>query len=148
MTQNILLIGDGLLADYVHDQLCEQYSIIRQHTITGELPENIQLALVLHDGSPSTIHHDAELIFRSNDIPWLRAFTSFGEGIIGPYIHPLAAGCTHCADGRRFIAGFDQKEMWELQRKYALKADNVTRRDVRATQNGMLQMCQLIHAEA
>ena len=100
-------------------------------------PENIQLALVLHDGSPSTIHHDAELIFRSNDIPWLRAFTSFGEGIIGPYIHPLATGCTHCADGRRFIAGFDQKEMWELQRKYALKADNVTRRDVRATQNGI-----------
>lgn len=37
--------------------------------------------------------------------------------------------------------------MWELQRKYALKAENVTRRDVRATQNGMLQMCQLIHAE-
>ena len=29
MIQNILLIGDGLLADYVHDQLCKQYSIIR-----------------------------------------------------------------------------------------------------------------------
>lgn len=83
MTQNILLIGDGLLADYVHDQLCKQYSIIRQHTLTEELPENIYLALVLHDGSPSTIHHDAELIFRSNHIPWLRGFTSFGEGIIG-----------------------------------------------------------------
>lgn len=37
--------------------------------------------------------------------------------------------------------------MWELQRKYAFKADNVTRRDVRATQNGMLQMCHLICAE-
>ena len=48
------------------------------------LPENIHLALVLHDGSPSTIHHDAELIFRSNHISWLRGFTSFGEGIIGP----------------------------------------------------------------
>lgn len=89
MTQNILLIGDGLLADYVHDQLCKQYSIIRQHTLPEVLPENIHLALVLHDGSPSTIHHDAELIFRSNHIPWLRGFTSFGEGIIGPYIHPL-----------------------------------------------------------
>ncbi len=63
MTQNILLIGDGLLADYVHDQLCKQYSIIRQHTLPEVLPENIHLALVLHDGSPSTIHHDAELIF-------------------------------------------------------------------------------------
>lgn len=112
MTQNILLIGDGILADYVHDRLYKQYSIIRQHTIADELPENIDLALVLHDGSPSTIHHDAELTFRSNHIPWLRGFTSFGEGIIGPYIHPPAAGCTHCADGRRFIAGFDQKEMW------------------------------------
>ena len=110
MTQNILLIGDGLLADYVHDQLCKQYSIIRQHTIADETPENIDLALVLHGGSPSTIHHDAELTFRSNLIPWLRGFTSFGEGVIGPYIHPLAAGCTHCADGRRFIAGFDQKK--------------------------------------
>ncbi|PDY93714.1 TOMM precursor leader peptide-binding protein [Bacillus toyonensis] len=147
MTQHILLIGDGLLADYVHDQLRKQYSIIRQHTITDELPENINLALVLHDGSPSTIHHDAELVFRSNHIPWLRAFTSFGEGVIGPYIRPLATGCTHCADGRRFIAGFDQQEMWELQRKYALKSEHVTRRDVRATQNGILQMCQLIHAE-
>lgn len=84
MTQNILLIGDGILADYVHDQLYKQYSIIRQHTIADELPENIDLALVLHDGSPSTIHHDAELTFRSNHIPWLRGFTSFGEGIIGP----------------------------------------------------------------
>lgn len=147
MTQNILLIGDGLLTDYVHEQLCKQYSLIRQHTITEALPENIHLALVLHDGSPSSVHRDAELIFRSNNIPWLRAFTSFGEGIIGPYVKPLTTGCSHCADGRRFIAGFDQKEMWELQRKYALKADNVTRRDVRATQNGMLQMCQLIHAE-
>ena len=110
MTQNILLIGDGILADYVHDRLYKQYSIIRQHTIADELPENIDLALVLHDGSPSTIHHDAELTFRSNHIPWLRGFTSFGEGIIGPYIHPPAAGCTHCADGRRFIAGFDQKK--------------------------------------
>lgn len=47
MTQNILLIGDGILADYVHDQLYKQYSIIRQHTIADELPENIDLALVL-----------------------------------------------------------------------------------------------------
>lgn len=47
MTQNILLIGDGILADYVHDRLCKQYSIVRQHTIADELPENIDLALVL-----------------------------------------------------------------------------------------------------
>ena len=108
MTQNILLIGDGILADYVHDRLCNIFH--RSPTYNcRRTPENIDLALVLHDGSPSTIHHDAELIFRSNHIPWLRGFTSFGEGIIGPYIHPLAAGCTHCADGRRFIAGFDQK---------------------------------------
>ena len=80
MTQNILLIGDGLLADYVHDQLCKQYSIIRQHTIADETLENIDLALVLH-GWLSTIHHDAELTFRSNLIPWLRGFTSFGEGL-------------------------------------------------------------------
>ena len=37
--------------------------------------------------------------------------------------------------------------MWELQRKYAVKEENVTRRDVRATQNGILQMCHLICAE-
>lgn len=74
MTQNILLIGDGILADYVHDQLYKQYSIIRQHNLTDELPENITFALVLHDGSPSAIHHDAELIFRSNQIPWLRVY--------------------------------------------------------------------------
>ena len=110
---------------YMSNYVSNIHSFVSIH-LQKLLPENIHLALVLHDGSPSSIHHDAELIFRSNHIPWLRAFTSFGEGIIGPYVQPLTTGCSHCADGRRFIAGFDQKEMWELQRKYALKADNVT----------------------
>ena len=116
MIQNILLIGDGLLADYVHDQLCKQYSIIRQHT-PKELPENIHLS---YYRISSTIHHDAELIFRSNHIPWLRGFTSFGEGIIGP-IHPLTPGCSHCSDGRRFIAGFDQKKCGNYSGNMPLK---------------------------
>ncbi|KFM99206.1 bacteriocin biosynthesis protein SagD [Bacillus clarus] len=147
MDQHVLLIGDGVLADYVYEQLSPHYSIIRQSTIEETLPENIHIALLLHDGSPSSIHHDAEQIFRTANIPWLRGFTSFGEGIIGPYVHPHKAGCSHCADGRRFIAGFDQKEMWELQRKYTIKSNDVIGRDVCATQTGLLQMCQLIHAE-
>ncbi|MDR4174218.1 bacteriocin biosynthesis protein SagD, partial [Bacillus nitratireducens] len=65
MIQNILLTGDRLLADYVHVQLYMLYSIIRQHTMTDEMPENIQLARVLHDGSPSTLNHYAELTFLS-----------------------------------------------------------------------------------
>ncbi|OOG93435.1 hypothetical protein BTH41_04277 [Bacillus mycoides] len=147
MSRKILIVGDGLLANYVNQQLSVHYPIIHQNTLEEPLPENIHLALVLHDGSPSSIHHEAEEIFRSANIPWLRGFTSFGEGIIGPYVQPNTAGCSLCADARRFIAGFDQKEMWELQRKYSLKKDDAIQRDVCATQTGLLQMCQLIHAE-
>ncbi|MBY0600185.1 TOMM precursor leader peptide-binding protein [Bacillus bingmayongensis] len=147
MDRKILIVGDGTLADYVNQQLSVHYPIIHQHTIEESLPENIHLALVLHDGSPPSIHQKAEQIFRSANIPWLRGFTSFGEGIIGPYVKPNKPGCSYCADARRFIAGFDQKEMWELQRKYSLQTDDVIQRDVCATQTGLLQMCQLIHAE-
>lgn len=110
MNRKILIIGDGILADYVNQQLSAHYPIIHQHTLEEKLPENIYLALVLHDGSPPSIHHEAEEIFRFANIPWLRGFTSFGEGIIGPYVRPDKAGCSHCADARRFIAGFDQKK--------------------------------------
>ncbi|MFJ8530218.1 TOMM precursor leader peptide-binding protein [Bacillus sp. NPDC094106] len=147
MDRKILIVGDGLLADYVNQQLSVHYPIIHRHTLEESLPENIHLALVLHDGSPLSIHHTAEEIFRSANIPWLRGFTSFGEGIIGPYVRPNQPGCSHCADARRFIASFDQKEMWQLQRKYSLKTDDVIQRDICATQTGLLQMCHLIQAE-
>ncbi|WJE53885.1 TOMM precursor leader peptide-binding protein [Bacillus cereus] len=147
MDRNILIVGDGLLANYVNQQLSIHYPTIHQNTLEEPLPENIHLALVLHDGSPPSIHHEAEQIFRSANIPWLRGFTSFGEGIIGPYVQPHTTGCSHCADARRFIAGFDQKEMWELQQKHSLKIDDDVQRDICATQTGLLQMCHLIHAE-
>ncbi|KEK22208.1 TOMM precursor leader peptide-binding protein [Bacillus gaemokensis] len=147
MDRKILIVGDGILADYVNQQLSVHYPIIHQNTLEENLPENIRIALVLHDGSSPSIHHRAEQVFRSSNIPWLRGFTSFGEGIIGPYVQPDKVGCSQCADARRFIAGFDQKEMWELQRRHSLKTDEVIKRDICATQTGLLQMSQIIHAE-
>lgn len=147
MDTNILLVGKGLLADYVEQQLSVHYSVIRQNNLEETLPENIHIALVLHDGCSPSIHHKAEEIFRSANIPWLRGFISFGEGIIGPYIRPDQPGCSHCADARRLIAGYDRKEMWELQRKLLTEHDDSVERDIYATQNGILQMSHLIYAE-
>ncbi|WP_242142395.1 MULTISPECIES: TOMM precursor leader peptide-binding protein [unclassified Bacillus cereus group] len=143
----LLIVGDGVLADYVDMQLSAHYPTIHQHTLEECIPEQTRLALVLHDGFPLSIHHQAEERFRSAHIPWLRAFTSFGEGIIGPYVTPNQSGCSQCADARRFTAGFDQKEMWELQRTYSFQTDQMTKRDICATPIGLLHMSYLIHAE-
>ena len=51
MSRKILIVGDGLLANYVNQQLSVHYPIIHQNTLEEPLPENIHLALVLHDGS-------------------------------------------------------------------------------------------------
>lgn len=147
METHILLVGTGILADTVQQKLSTQYHVSRQRNFEEPLPKQVNLALVLHDGSPPSLHHKAETVFRKANIPWLRGFVSFGEGIIGPLVQPGTPGCSHCADVRRLIAGYDRKEMWELQRNITLKDDTEMQRDAWASQIGLLQMSQLIYAE-
>lgn len=141
MTAQILIIGHGLLADFVHDQLSSDYHIKRQR-ILEVFPEEKELALVLHDAWLPSVHQKAEEIFRDASIPWLRGFVSFGEGIIGPLVHPDKPGCSCCVDMRRIVAGPDRREMWEFQVRMA-SGEGVLR-DAWASRTGLSQMAALI----
>ena len=118
MATHILINGQGLLADFVYDQLSESF-IVKRHSILEDVPEDTKLALVLHDAWHPSIHQKAEERFRSARIPWFRGFASFGEGIIGPLKRPNTPGCSRCADMRHMIAGADSREMWEFQMRMA-----------------------------
>lgn len=111
MSAQILVDGQGLLADYVYNQLSGSFHVNRQG-ILEEVPKETELALVLHDG-PS-VYQKAEEKYWDIRIPWLRGFVSFGEGIIGPLVRPNKPGCSRCADMRRIMAGPDRQEMWEF----------------------------------
>lgn len=144
MTAHILIDGDGLLADYVCDQLSTNYLVSRQ-SIFEEIPEETELALVLEDAWHPSIHHKAEERFRTAGIPWLRGYVSFGEGIIGPFVRHDKPGCSRCADKRRLIAGPDRQEMWQLQTRMGEGAG--VKRDAWASRTGLLLMAILISNE-
>jgi ribosomal protein S12 methylthiotransferase accessory factor len=142
----VAVVGAGVLADSVCRYLSNQYEIIRQTDFEEGIPKETGLVLVLHDTMVSSIHQKAEEVLRSAGIPWLRGFISFGEGVIGPLVQPGKKGCSQCADIRRFMAGRDRSEMWELQQVLAEKSDMP--RDAWASRTGLLQMSYLIGAEA
>ncbi|MBD8006888.1 TOMM precursor leader peptide-binding protein [Bacillus norwichensis] len=142
MATQILIKGQGLLADFVQDQLSESFIVKRQKSIVEEVPEDTKLVLVLHDAWHPSVHQQAEERFRSMGIPWFRGFVLFGEGIIGPFVHPNKPGCSRCADLRRMIAGADSQEMWELQMGMAAKESAM--RDAWASRLGLSQMATLI----
>ncbi len=141
MAAHILIDGEGLLADYVFDQLSGNY-LVRRHSLLEEVPEEIEIALVLHDAWNPAIHKKAEEKYRNTGIPWLRGFVSFGEGIIGPLVRPDTPGCSYCADIRRMIAGSDRKEMWQLQVRMA--AGEGLMQDAWASRTGLSHMAALI----
>ncbi|MCM3570102.1 TOMM precursor leader peptide-binding protein [Neobacillus mesonae] len=141
MAARILIAGEGLLADYVFDQLSGNYLVKRQ-SLFEEVFEETKLALVLHDGWHPAIHQKAEEKFKNAGIPWLRGFVTFGEGIIGPLVCPGKPGCSCCADMRRMIAGSDRKEMWQLHLKQAAGEDVM--QDAWVSRMGLSQMAALI----
>lgn len=141
----VLMVGEGVLADFVYEKLSVQYQVVRQIDFEKGVPEETGLALVLHDAWHPSAHHKAEEVLRPLGIPWLRGFVSFGEGVIGPLVRPNTPGCSQCADMRRLIAGYDRKEMWELQQMMAVQGG--IQRDAWASRTGLLQMAYLIAAE-
>uniref|UniRef100_UPI00054FEA83 TOMM precursor leader peptide-binding protein n=1 Tax=Halalkalibacter hemicellulosilyticus TaxID=127886 RepID=UPI00054FEA83 len=141
MAALILMNGRGLLADFLYYQLSGNYFIKRQ-SIGEVVPGETELALVLHDSWQPSVLQKAEERYRKAGIPWLRGFISFGEGIIGPLVHPDIPGCSCCADMRRIIAGRDRKEMWEFQRR--LLAEEGIHQDAWASRIGLSQMAALI----
>ncbi|MGM7700503.1 TOMM precursor leader peptide-binding protein [Pseudalkalibacillus sp. Hm43] len=141
MMQTVLVIGHGVLAEYVCNQLKGQCEVIRRAEVEKGLPQ-AELALVLHDTWVPAVHQQAEEML---DIPWLRGFVSFGEGVIGPLVRPGEAGCSQCADTRMLMAGRDRKEMWDLRQQQVSIQDRNP--DAWTSNSGFLQMALVLQSE-
>jgi ribosomal protein S12 methylthiotransferase accessory factor len=141
----ILVVGEGLLADHMCEELSSQYLVFRQTDFGAIVPGSIDLALVLHDAWNPSVHQKAEEVFHRTNTPWLRGFVSFGEGVIGPLGHPGTPGCSQCTDMRRLMTGNDRNEMWELQKRLELTAG--VQQEAWATRTGLLHMAHLAAEE-
>ncbi|MDN4075874.1 TOMM precursor leader peptide-binding protein [Fictibacillus terranigra] len=146
MSAVVVIVGEGFLAKRVSEELSSQYEVVRQADVEAGVTKAANLALVLSDAWLQPIHEKAEEMFQSLDIPWLRGFVSFGEGVIGPFVRPHAPGCSRCADMRRLMAGRDRKEMRELQKRMASQGGIPT--DTWASRTGLLQVAYFIVSEA
>jgi ribosomal protein S12 methylthiotransferase accessory factor len=146
MNAVVLVVGEGLLADFVCTELAARYRVIRQPDFKEQGPATADLALVLHDSWQPSVHRMAEEVFQPSGIPWLRGFVSLGEGVVGPLVRPGAPGCSRCADMRRLMAGRDRREMRELQQRLA--AHGETPRDAWASRTALWQMAHLLVEEA
>jgi ribosomal protein S12 methylthiotransferase accessory factor len=146
MNTLVAIIGEGELAELVCGEMSALCRIVRLSDFKAGVPEATDFALVLHDAwHPSTLR-EAEELFRTAGIPWLRGFVAFGEGMVGPLIRPGLSGCTLCADTRRLLAGRDRKEMWMLQQRLAESGGIPC--DAWASRTGLLQMTFLLVAES
>ncbi|MGD8189330.1 TOMM precursor leader peptide-binding protein [Brevibacillus ginsengisoli] len=146
MSSVVMIVGEGLLANYVCGALSDQYQVVRQPDLQAGVSKEISLALLLNDAWNPSVHQEAEEVFQSSGIAWLRGFVSFGEGIVGPLVRPGTPGCSQCADLRQLMAGRDRKEMWELQQR--LEEYGGMFHDAWASHSGLLQMTHLLVAEA
>ena len=145
MSAVMLVVGEGLLADHICEELSSQYLVFRQTDFGAIVPGSIDLALVLHDAWNPSIHQKAEEVFQRTYTPWLRGFVSFGEGVIGPLVRPGTPGCSQCTDLRRIMTGHDRKEMWEIQKRMELTGE--MQQDAWATRTGLLHLAHLVGAE-
>jgi ribosomal protein S12 methylthiotransferase accessory factor len=146
MSAIVAVMGEGNLADLVDEQLSSQYRIVRFAEFKTGIPDETKLALVLHDAWHPSKLAEAEAVFQSAGVPWMRGFISFGEGIIGPLVRPGVPGCSQCADSRRLMAGRDRQQTWMLQRR--LSETEGLHRDAWASRTGLLQMTHLLVSES
>jgi ribosomal protein S12 methylthiotransferase accessory factor len=142
---DVLVVGEGVLADHVHGDLSGQYQVNRQTDFEAGIPQTTAMVLLLQDAWNPAVHVKAEEVIRQAGIPWLRGFVSFGEGVVGPLVHPGVPGCSQCADQRHLMAGRDRKEMWGIRQQ--LEENGGMERDPAASRTGLLQMAHLICAE-
>ncbi|WP_019123411.1 TOMM precursor leader peptide-binding protein [Brevibacillus massiliensis] len=145
MSAVVLVVGEGMLADYVCRSLSDQCRVERQRDMKAGVREATDLALVLHDGWNPSVCHEAEEVLQRAGVPWLRGSVLFGEGIVGPLVRPGTPGCSQCADMRQFMAGPDREENWKLRQ--VLDERGGVPRDLWASRSGLLQMAYLIEGE-
>lgn len=145
MSAVVAIVGEGVLADCVYEDLSSNFEVVRQPDLEAGIPEAANLVLVLHDTWIPSVHQKAEEVLRPTGIPWLRGFVSFGEGVVGPIVRPGKQGCSQCADMRRLMAGRERKEMWELEKR--LEEQGGMERDTWGSRTGLLQMAHLLGSE-
>ncbi|MFL6555187.1 MAG: TOMM precursor leader peptide-binding protein, partial [Bacillus sp. (in: firmicutes)] len=145
MSAIVLVVGEGVVADSVCEELFAHYHVVRQTEFGAVVPKKTDLALVLHDAWNPSLHQKAEETFRLTGTPWMRGFVSFGEGVVGPLVRPGKPGCSQCADMRRLMAGQDRKEMWDLQQR--LKEYQGMQHEGWASYTGLMQLANLLRAE-
>ncbi|MDR7079270.1 ribosomal protein S12 methylthiotransferase accessory factor [Neobacillus niacini] len=145
MSAVMLVVGEGLLADRMCEELSSQYMVFRQSNFGAIVPGRVDLALVLHDAWNPIVHQKAEEMFRQTNTPWLRGFVTFGEGVVGPFVQPGTPGCSQCAEMRRIISARDRRELWKIQKRLELSGG--MQQEAWASRSGILQMAHLIGAE-
>ncbi|MEH7084313.1 TOMM precursor leader peptide-binding protein [Neobacillus drentensis] len=141
----VLVIGEGVVAESVCEELFAHYHVVRQSEFEAVVPKKTDLALVLQDAWNPSVHQKAEEMFRRTGTPWLRGFLSFGEGVVGPLVRPGTPGCSQCADLRRLMAGRDRKEMWGIQQR--LKEFRSMQPEGFVSNTGLSQLAYQLRAE-
>ncbi|WP_156288261.1 TOMM precursor leader peptide-binding protein [Oceanobacillus salinisoli] len=147
MSAKVLVVGKGLLAEFVCAELSVEYHVIHQTNFKKEDSKTANLALVLDDAWDPANHRKTEEVLQSTGIPWLRGFVFFGEGVIGPMVRPGKPGCSKCSDLRRIIAGPDRIEMWEMQKNLE-KHGKWIKHDAWASRSGLIHMAYIIATES
>ncbi|NEW09886.1 hypothetical protein GK047_28720 [Paenibacillus sp. SYP-B3998] len=49
MSAIAMIVGDGVLADFVYEELSAQFEVVRQINFEAGVPEAVNFVLVLHD---------------------------------------------------------------------------------------------------
>lgn len=140
----VAIIGEGMLANTVCKRL-SGYLLVRRKDFSDDLPA-VDLVLVLNDEDNSSYFDEAEQKLRPHGIPWLCAYVSLGEGIIGPLMGPGRTGCFHCAETRLSFAGTNRKEVQDLLLNL-VSADDVPQNASGLSPAGAGYMAHIISAE-
>ena len=140
----VAIIGEGLLADTVYKRL-SGLVIVRRKDFSEDIP-TVDLVLVLQEEDNSSYYFEAEQMLRPRGIPWLRAYVSLGEGIIGPLIVPGTTGCFQCAETRLSLAGSNTKEVEDMLMKL-VSDDYVPSYTAAISPAGASYMAYIISAE-
>ncbi|MNJ30518.1 YcaO-like family protein [compost metagenome] len=112
---SVVIVGEGILADAVYKRMSE-FLPVRRKDFSETIPVT-DLVLVLEEQDSSSIYLEAEQVLRPRGIPWLCAYISLGEGVVGPLIHPGKFGCFQCAETRLALAGSNRQEVDEMLMK-------------------------------
>ncbi len=66
MKTDVLVVGEGVLADHVHGDLSGQYQVNRQTDFEAGIPQTTAMVLLLQDAWNPAVHLKAEEVIRTS----------------------------------------------------------------------------------